>query len=175
MDLRNEKLTIIELQQNLLELWQAGYDIPFVTPDGIYGDVTRSAIRDYQSQSGLNRSGVVDFLTWEQLSNDAKSAYETRQPALGITSFVVGQLDGGKLRPGEKSDLILILQIMLAALSLYDLENLPPSGVFDEKTKHALSSFQSLHGLEETGQVDQTTWNQLASAYNRAQVRKDEI
>lgn len=175
MDLRNERLTIIELQQNLLELWQAGMKLPYVTPDGVYGNVTRSAVRDYQQQSGLDCTGVVDYPTWEHLTADARSAFEDRQSAGGITPFVTLQLDGGKVRPGEKSDLVLILQIMLAALSLYDLESLPITGTFDGPTEKALKKFQSLHGLEPCGVLDRQTWNDLASAYNRTQTRKDEL
>lgn len=175
MDLRNERLTVIELQQDLLELWQAGMKIPYVTPDGVYGDVTRSAVRDFQRQSGLDGTGVVDYPTWERLTSDAGAALLARQPADRITPFVTLQLDGGAVRPGEKSDLVTILQIMLAALSLYDLESLPLTGVFDAATQKALKKFQSLHGLSPCGNLDQTTWNDLSSAYNRAQTRKDEL
>lgn len=173
MDLRNEKLTIIEIQQYLLELWQAGEKIPYITPDGIYGDLTRQAIRDYQDRCKLRCTGVVDYSTWQQLVGDAEIACEERLMADGIFPYA-GMLDGGTVRPGEKSDLIRIMQIMLGSLSLYDMEEQTITGVFDKETENALCKFQDLYGLERTNELDKATWNALASAYSRSQRRNDD-
>ncbi|MGM9680111.1 MAG: peptidoglycan-binding protein [Eubacteriales bacterium] len=168
MDLRNEKLAIIEVQQNLLELFQAGASLPFITPDGIYGSKTRQAVSDFQSQSGIRPTGIVDYLTWTLLAQDADRALAKRTAAIGIYPFA-SILRGGSVRIGEISDLVRIMQIMLSSLSLYDLEGTAQTGTFDTRTEEALQKFQALHHLDPDGVLNLTTWNALADAYNRTQ------
>ena len=43
--------------------------IPRVTPDGIYGQRTADAVREFQSIFGLPQTGVVDFATWYRISH----------------------------------------------------------------------------------------------------------
>lgn len=43
--------------------------IPRVTPDGIYGPATASAVREFQSIFGLPQTGVIDFATWYKISH----------------------------------------------------------------------------------------------------------
>ena len=43
--------------------------IPRVTPDGIYGQRTANAVREFQSIFGLPENGVVDFSTWYKISH----------------------------------------------------------------------------------------------------------
>lgn len=171
MDLRNEKLVIIEIQQYLLELWQSGMKLPYITPDGIYGNLTRQAIREYQTGCRMRSTGIVNYETWQQLTKDAKIACEERQIADGIFPYA-GLLDGGTVRPGEKSDLVKIAQIMLSALSLYDKEDQSITGVYDKETEETLCKFQDLYGLERTNELDKATWNELVSAYNRSMRRE---
>ncbi|MGM9637497.1 MAG: peptidoglycan-binding protein [Eubacteriales bacterium] len=168
MDLRNEKLAIIEVQQNLLELFQAGVSLPFITPDGVYGSLTRQAVSDFQSLSGIRPTGIVDYLTWNLLVREAGQALARRTAAIGIYPFA-SILRGGSVRVGEVSDLVRIMQIMLSSLSLYDLEGTEQTGTFDSQTEEALQKFQALHRLEPDGILNLVTWNALADAYNRAQ------
>lgn len=43
--------------------------IPRVTPDGIYGQGTAAAVREFQSIFGLPQTGVIDFATWYRISH----------------------------------------------------------------------------------------------------------
>ena len=43
--------------------------IPRVTPDGIYGQRTADAVREFQSIFGLPQTGVVAFATWYRISH----------------------------------------------------------------------------------------------------------
>lgn len=168
MDLRNEKLAIIEVQQNLLELFQAGVSLPFITPDGVYGSQTRQAVRKFQTLFGIRPTGIVDYLTWTSLVNHANQALAQRTGAIGIYPFA-SILRGGSVQMGEISDLVRIVQIMLSSLSLYDLEGTEQTGTFDTKTKEALQTFQALHHLAPNGILNLSSWNALADSYNRSQ------
>ena len=43
--------------------------IPRIAQDGIYGPATAEAVRAFQSIFGLPQTGVIDFATWNRISN----------------------------------------------------------------------------------------------------------
>ncbi len=89
------------------------------------------------------------------------------EPAAAITPFS-RRLCRGLVGKSDRSDLVLIIQLMLRELLDYDYEDLVPDGIFGDDTERAVLDFQKKNRLFETGAVDKETWNALASAYNRA-------
>lgn len=167
MNLRNEQLAIIEIQQNLLELFEAGYDLPYVIPDGIYGSVTRKAVSEFQRTNKIPSTGIVDFETWTLLTNAALAAVTDRRDASGIFPFSVS-LSSGKIKKGEKFDLVAIVRIMLGQLSGFDYEDTVISGIFDDDLEKRIIDFQKLNLIEPTGEINKETWNKLAASYNNS-------
>lgn len=165
MDLRDERLTIIEIQQNLRELEKAGWEIPSLTADGIYGERTREAVRRFQEIESLSATGIVDYLTWQVLRNAAMAGRIDRSPAAPIFPWN-RPLEGGSTQSGERTDLIYLAQLMLRESVAYDFA-LPLTGVLDAPTKDSLLRFQQLNGLPSTGILDRPTWDALADAYNK--------
>ncbi len=88
-------------------------------------------------------------------------ARETPRP---IRPFPPGRV----ILPGEESDLVTIVQIMLNAVTLvcdrWDV--LPLSGVYDEATQAALRGFCRAAAMEERETADGAVWDRLAAAYN---------
>ncbi len=165
MDTRDERLSVIEIQQNLRELSKAGWDIPSLTADGIYGEKTREAIRRFQEIEGLPVTGKVDLVTWQVLRTAADASRWERSPANPIYPWN-RPLAAGTTSPGERTDLIYIAQILLREIVAYDFE-LPLTGVLDTVTRDALCQFQRINGLSPTGVLDRPTWDALADAYNK--------
>ena len=64
---------------------------------------------------------------------------------------------------------VLSLQSMLAVLSRsgLDIPAVIPDGLYGPETSDAVSSFQRLHGLPESGQTDNATWNRIVDAFTR--------
>lgn len=62
-----KSLTIHHVQRRLAEL---GYGDAAADRDGWYGDLTKSAVRAYQSAEGLAGDGVIDAATLESLFAD---------------------------------------------------------------------------------------------------------
>ena len=68
----------------------------------------------------------------------------------------------------SKAQYIIQMQKYLRALS-YEYNEIPTvavNGIFDVQTEKALKSFQSLSGLEPTGEADPVTWDLLRKQYN---------
>ncbi len=57
-----------QIQEQLNRISQSYPAIPSVTADGVYGEGTRDAVRDFQRVFGLPVSGIVDYPTWYKIS-----------------------------------------------------------------------------------------------------------
>ncbi len=168
-DITDNRNNVYELQRYLRELYHdTNGEIPLVNPDGIYGDETRQAVEAFQSLFGLPVTGEADNTTWNAIYSEYTKAVTRRSRPNGIYPFPDER--GYTVTQGENSDISAIIQFMLRLLAdTYDgIEGRPPEGVFNESTAADIREFQRIHGLPITGNVDKTTWDALAEAYNRA-------
>lgn len=86
--------TELQKQQHIREL--QGYlhgishiqQLPHIIPDGIYGEKTIEAIRQFQQQNHMPATGETDTATW----NAVAQAYlqEVRPPVLHLALFPTG-------------------------------------------------------------------------------------
>ncbi len=141
----------------------AGYTYN-VVPDGIYGSSTLDAVSRFQRQHGLPVTGVTDQSTWEAIVAE----YEPARIRIDRAQHLQLILNPNQvLRRGEDHPYLYLIQSMLLALSqIY--ESLPPSpltGVLDLPTAEAITAFQYLSNLPQTGEVDKITWKHLALQY----------
>ncbi len=165
MDTRDKRLAIIEIQRNLRELTNGGWEIISLVADGVYGSRTREAVRQFQTIESLPVTGIVDALTWRVLQTAADIQRGERAPATPIYPWN-RPLPNDTTMAGERTDLIYLAQLMLRESIAYDFE-LPLTGVLDQATQRALADFQRINGLPSTGILDRATWNALADAYNK--------
>lgn len=152
------------LQTMLRVIAQHDTLLPNVIPDGIYGRQTTTAVSAFQRRYGLPVTGVADQLTWDTI-------YNTYQPALiyvGEAQPIEVVLEPNQvIRRGESNPNIYLTQGMLMVLSEIYSSVTPPSmtGTLDIPTAQSLESFQNLHGLPVTGELDKITWHNLALQY----------
>ncbi len=137
---------------------------PSVVPDGIYGADTVQAVTFFQRRNGIPATGVTDQQTWDAIVTKfepARIELEEAEPLLVVLN--PGQI----IRQGERHPNLYIVQAILMVLSqLYGGINAPGmTGVLDLATADSLSSFQELHRLPVTGELDKGTWKTLALQY----------
>ena len=65
------------------------------------------------------------------------------------------------LRYCHRGNEVVRLQLMLREMDF----TLEPDGIFGPMTREAVKSFQALHDLPATGEVDPITWDVLEAAY----------
>lgn len=113
---------------------QNGYN---VSVDGIFGNRTQNAVRDFQQRNGLAVDGIVGQNTWRTL--------------LFLPPYPV-------LRQGSTGIYVTFLQRLLES-------NLAPvgtiDGIFGSQTRSAVTTFQQNNSLSADGIVGQNTWNAL--------------
>jgi len=133
---------------------------PTVIPDGIYGPTTMHAVSAFQRRYGMPATGITDQATWERIAVVYESA-RIRADAAEPIRIVFNS--GQSFRLGDSNPYLYLLQAMLVQLSVNHSAISPPevTGVLDEQTAAAISAFQRLSGLEETGELDKVTWKHL--------------
>lgn len=149
---------------------QSGDPTPPI-PDGIYGSETLSAVSRFQKAHGLQVTGITDQATWEAIV----AAYEPALIALDAAQPIqVALKPNAVIRRGQTHSVIPLAQAMLFVLShVYGSVGTPShSGILDEATADALSSFQMLSRLPMTGELDKRTWKHLALQYPLAAARQ---
>lgn len=135
-----------------------------VIPDGIYGSQTRNAVAAFQRKYGIPMTGVTDQLTWERIVAEQTTALVRLGPAEPLRLILnANQV----LRRGEHHPYLYLIQSMLVALGqIYGSITAPTiTGILDEATADALTSFQYLSSLPQTGELDKLTWKHLALQY----------
>lgn len=143
--------------------------IPKINPvDGIFGDETERAVREFQSIFNLTVDGLVGRSTWYAIQRVYSAVKRLNDLASeGISPEEVTNLFAQVLDEGDTGVGVRELQYFLNFISLYN-ESIPYveiDGVFGPLTRSAVESFQSQYGLEVTGTVDIETWDYLYRAY----------
>lgn len=117
-----------------------------------YDDSVASAIGDFQTANGLERTGIADIET-QQLMNSSDAV--TRQEY--ITGFAA--LYAGKnVASGVSGDDVRRIQQALGELGYYENR---ADGKFGEATRRAVVEYQRANGLEATGIADASMFLRL--------------
>jgi peptidoglycan hydrolase-like protein with peptidoglycan-binding domain len=133
--------------------------------DGIYGDSTRDAVRQFQSDFGLPVDGVVGHRTWYLLQGEKFVLNDFLDPT--IVSQIYPPIYEYESANGSEDSYIRIIQIMLNELGVhYDAsDGLRISGVYDDATRRAVMEFQEKNGLKPDGRLTLPTRRRIAEDY----------
>ena len=138
------------------------------SPDGIFTTQTEDAVEAFQRIFGLTADGVVGKATWYRIQtiyNAVKRLNELESE--GLTLSDVEKQFLGTLSSGDSGTEVVVVQYYLATVADFN-PKIPPltqNGVFDASTLDAVKTFQREYSLPATGEVDEETWNRLASVY----------
>ena len=140
--------------------------IPVV--DGIYGPQTEASVRKFQEIFDLEPDGIVGPATWYELVRlyvAVTSLAELRSQ--GQTFYANSWLYPNTLNVGDRGTLVRFLQYMLRMLSQF-IPEIPPveiDGIYGPSTRAAVLAAQRRFGLEQTGEVDPDTWDEIYDQY----------
>ncbi len=68
LDIGSSGQKVYQLQEQLNTIGTAYPAIPSITVDGMYGEATKNAVREFQSVFGLPATGITDYATWFKIS-----------------------------------------------------------------------------------------------------------
>ena len=151
IDISDEEKRTRNLQMMLrylsIALSEPGLEV-FVS--GVFGNESENAVKYYQQTRGLPVTGIVDLETWDSIANEYKYELALRSE---VKVYPTTAANNFQTSPGERSDTVLILQLML-------------SGTYGLETVEAVRCFQKKNGLDETGVADRRTWQKISEEYN---------
>lgn len=138
-----------------------------VLTDGVFGDDTEAAVREFQRVFGLNVDGIVGKSTWftvQNIYNSVKRLSEIDSEGLTLEE-VTRQYQF--LRPGDTGVAVSNLQYYLSYLSRFynTIPEVAIDGVFGDTTLQAVIAAQQTFGIPADGIVGRQTWNTIYRAY----------
>ncbi len=160
--IQNEPEAILEVQRYLIALFYAA-DGERVAGDGIFGDETEFAVKEFQKKQGLDETGSVDRKTFERLFGAYREAAQSKEEAPFLPA---GAEIPAFARSGERSPMVERLQERLIALLTHYGEKsyLRKSGYFDLATERAVKRLQHIFKEEESGKVSLRFYQRLEAA-----------
>lgn len=165
INISDDRVRIENLQRMLRYLGFAyGHDGLIISVSGTFDPATAEAVRHYQEMNSLPVTGVVDMKTWDSIVRDYEWEVSLRLP---VYIYPIPENADYATKKAERSDVVLILQVILGALRQnYDYPPVPLSGVYGPQTADAVRIYQEIRGLPQTGEADRTTWRHLSEEFN---------
>ena len=136
--------------------------------NGIYGIDTENAVREFQRVFSLTQDGIVGRATWykiAQIYNAVKRITDIYSEGLSLAE--VTDIYSTTLQVGSTGGPVRELQYYLSFISQFN-NAIPPiaiDGIFGQKTRAAVESFQREYGLDVTGVVTQQVGREIYSVY----------
>lgn len=141
---------VLQMQKRLQEL---GFFTEKCT--GYFGDVTQTAVTNFQRANGLTATGIVDDETLAKMK--AQDAVTKQQY---IEYSKQGEMINMTLKPGENGKWVKKLQTYLKELGYF---NTDVTGYYGEVTQYSVKFFQLVNSLPVTGVADSATLTKLSS------------
>ncbi|MBR3870241.1 MAG: peptidoglycan-binding protein [Clostridia bacterium] len=139
-----------ELQNNLNQIMNAG-----LTVDGIFGNDTENAVREFQSRYGLTVDGIAGQATLSKI-NEILTAPTTPNVPASTKKAITNTnqiLSNGSSGSAVKELQTALNRIMNAGLTV--------DGIFGNGTQQAVKNFQSKYGLSVDGIAGPNTLNKI--------------
>ncbi len=160
---------VSDIQSKLNRISKNYPAIPKINPvDGIFGNETEAAVREFQSIFNLTADGLVGRSTWYAIQRIYAAVKRLNDLASeGISPEELTSIFALTLSEGDSGVGVRELQYFLNFISLYN-EHIPYieiDGTFGAETRAAVEAFQSQYGLDITGTVELDTWDALYRAY----------
>ena len=154
---------IMDIQRYLRLISTVYPTVPQVAQDGVYGQETTLAIREFQRANDREPTGIVDYDTWEllRLTYDLITALN-RTDIRGVNFPADYTVDGQ-----NEDEYTHYISIMLNRLSsiFNNIPNVNLGDKYDENTTEAIKEFQRISGLNPNGVTDKQTWQKLTDVY----------
>lgn len=130
--------------------------------DAKFGPVTKKNVENFQRHVGLPVTGSVDRVTWETLREYFEQVTTILPPSFEVLNF-----PGRHLTIGDTGLEVQTIQQYLNAIakSYRTIPEIEPTGEYNETMANQVRAFQKEFNMNNTGIIDETTWNSIVDIY----------
>jgi len=134
-------------------LYKAGFNPGGV--DGVYGENTEKAVKEFQKKAGITADGIAGKQTYQALQKYVRTQTTvSRSNSSGSDDHWTGQT----LKEGDRGQAVKHLQMKLQRLG-YDVGAV--DGIYGKQTAEAVKSFQKAHRLTADGLAGKSTYHAI--------------
>lgn len=134
---------------------------------GYFGKETEASVKSFQQIFGLPQTGIVDRATARDLYKAYFGILESQpEPDADIGNVVL--FPGAALKEGSSGEAVRLLQTYLSYIhgTYPEVNDVSATGYFGPVTKSAVTAFQRLYGMPETGVVNSIVWDAISELYS---------
>ncbi len=157
------------IQRELNQISQNYPAIPKIYPvDGIFGENTEEAVRQFQRIFNLTPDGIVGKSTWYRLIYLYTGILRLNElDSEGQRLFGLNLEYPDAISEGNRGEKVTILQYFLSVFSSVNpaIPFVGIDGVFGPETKNAVIAFQREYGLTQDGIVGEVTWDKMYDVF----------
>ena len=160
----------VQIAQVMLNRIAVAYPaIPQVQPvNGVFSSNMANSVQTFQRIFNLTVDGIIGKATWYTMVSRYTGVLRLSELASqGQTFYKLGLSYQNTISYGQQGESVSLLQYLLAILGEFYLSipSVTIDGVFGSETYRAVKALQRDAGLEETGVVDEATWNVLLDRF----------
>lgn len=159
--LGDKGIAVNKIQAYLNMFVDAGYITTRLTPDGIYGPRTQTAVREIQSYMRMNPDGVIGNATWDGIFELLKRLnVMTNIPVASVSYY---------LYLGDYGIAVFKMQEYLNEFAAKNpcLKSVKVDGEYGNATRMAVQQYQYLKGLPIDGAIGKATWDDIVNERNQ--------
>ena len=136
--------------------------------NGVFDAATEDAVREIQHIFNLIVDGIIGKSTWYMMVHLYTGILRLSElVSQGQTYFQLGFTYEEAIYYGQQGEAVSLLQYLLSILSEFYLTIpfLTIDGIFGDETLAAVKALQQDAGLEQTGVVNEETWNVIVDRF----------
>lgn len=152
----------VNKMQAYLNLFQrAGYIRTALSEDGIYGNKTVTAVKEYQVFARQNPDGIIGSNTWDAIMETLK--------LLGVVTNIPVASSSFYLTAGSAGIDVFKMQEYINAIASINpcLRPVTVDGSFGNATRIAVQQFQYLNNMAIDGRIGRATWDEIVNQINK--------
>lgn len=129
--------------------------------DGVYGQRTIAAVREWQQYKGLPVNGILDAATWDSIVNELRTLKLVSNVPAADSSYYFSQ--------GNQGLTVYKMQQYLNEIAARNpcLRPIPVDGIYGPRTVTAVQQFQYLYDLSIDGVIGAQTFDAIVNTRNQ--------
>lgn len=161
-----------EVRDIQVQLNRISKDYPSISKiqnvDGVFGEATENAVREFQRIFNLTPDGLVGKATWYKIKYIYVAVANLAElDSEGIRIADIPKQFVNDIKYGDQGAPVRVLQYYLSLIAAYNNAVNAPAidGIFGDATLEAVRAFQGAYGLDVTGVITEKDWDKLTEVY----------